>query len=519
MTQAEPSASSAHPRDESAREVVVDAKGVSKAFGGIKANTDIDLTVHRGDVVGIMGPNGAGKSTFLSLLAGAQKPTSGTLHVLGADMARMDRPGTARLGVGFAHQIPKPFRQLTVRENVQVAAQVAPRASRAGLVDQALELTGMTGRQHLRAGSLGLLEMKRLEVARVLGLDPKLVLLDEVAAGLNGADLDELIETIGVIRDQGKTIIVVEHVQEVFHRLAERVAVLEWGQKLMEGTPAEVSADPRVIKIYLGTQQERQAHAEGGRHDVTAAPILQLAAISSGYGPINVLHEASLDVRPGEVVAVLGANGAGKTTLAKSIQGLVRPRAGRITFAGDDVTTMPPNDRVKRGMALVPEGRRLFGPLTVSENLRMSMPRGASSEGLDRAYELFPKLKELDDRPAGLLSGGEQQMVAIGRALASNPKLIVFDELSLGLAPVVVERMLEAVDTIARWGTAVVLIEQNVHRALELADRIVVFRRGRVIYSGAPGDFTEEQLAKAYLGTEELDEPAETTQPTKPPAE
>lgn len=478
---------------------VVKTVKLTRRFGGVTAVNDIDLEVFAGELVGIMGPNGAGKSTLLSLLSGTRRPSSGSIEVCGKDFAKITHSDAAHIGVGLAHQIPKPFRKLTVRENVEIASYVVPRGRRKAVIDYALDVTGLTNRAEKIAGSLGLLELKRLEVARVLALDPQLVLLDEVAAGLNGTDLDELIELVRKVHADGKTVILVEHVQEVIHQLAQRVVVLEWGEKLLEGTPAEVSSDQRVIDIYLG-DSDKSSGPKRTKKVESAAPRLEVKNVSSGYGPVNVLTDVSLAVRPGEILAVLGSNGAGKSTLAKTIEGLVRAKSGTITFNGKDITSAPVFKRMRAGVALVPEGRRLFADLSVKENLALGLRSPRNTQPLDKVYELFPKLVELADRRAGTLSGGEQQMVAIGRAMAGDPEVIIFDELSLGLAPIIVDRMLDAVATIADWGTSVILIEQSVHKTLSLADKILVLRRGEVVFSGAPSEITEEELQGAYLG-------------------
>jgi len=487
--------------ENSAQDVLIRAAGVSRTFGGVTALSDVSFELRRGDVLGIMGPNGAGKSTLLSLLAGVRRPSTGELTVCGQDMNRSARGDAARNGVGLAHQIPKPFRQLTVRQNVEVAAQVVPRRRRAAVVHEALELTGMLAAADRPAGQLGLLELKRLELARALALDPKVVLLDEVAAGLTGADLDELITLVAAVHASGRTLVIVEHVQEVLHRLANRVLVLEWGKSLMEGTPQEVSTDPRVIEIYLGSARESEEPRRLRPPLPGDAPaLLQVDGVSAGYGPITVVNDVSFTIAAGEVLAVLGANGAGKSTLARTLQGAATARTGAILLDGEPVQHRSAHQRVRAGIALVPEGRRLFGDMTVRENLELGLRSARHREPLDRVHELFPRLRELEGRAAGTLSGGEQQMVAIGRALASEPRVIVFDELSLGLAPIVVDRMLDAVERIASWGTAVILIEQNVHQALELADSVLLLRRGDVIFRGHPRDFSEEEFARAYLG-------------------
>ena len=488
-------------------EPILVAEGVTRTFGGVTAVNSVDLVVNPGELVGIMGPNGAGKSTLFSLVAGARKPSAGKLRVCGKDFTKIGLGDAARHGVGLAHQIPKPFRKLTVRQNVDIASYVLPRNRRKAAVDYALELSGLANRQDKMAGDLGLLELKRLEIARVLALEPRLVLLDEVAAGLNASDLDELINLVRKVHATGKTVILVEHVQEVIHKLAERVVVLEWGTKLMEGTPEEVSNDPRVVEIYLGSAQNESALKRSA--STSGEKRLAVEGLSAGYGPVKVLDDVSFEVGAGEILTVLGANGAGKTTLAKALEGMVKTRSGVVSFNGDDITDLPTFARQRSGLALVPEGRRLFGELTVRENLRLGLKseRGFKAthkdqSPLDRVYELFPKLVELNDRQAGQLSGGEQQMVAVGRALAGEPDVVIFDELSLGLAPIVVDRLLEAVVAIANSGISVVLIEQNIHKAMAVADKILVLKRGEVVFSGKPSDFSEEELQRAYLGAD-----------------
>jgi branched-chain amino acid transport system ATP-binding protein len=478
---------------------IVEAKGITMRFGGVTAVNSVDLTVNAGEIVGIMGPNGAGKSTLLSMLSGARRPSEGELKVCGVDFSTISQADAAHIGIGLAHQIPKPFRKLSVRQNVEIASFVLPPKQRKAAIARALELCGLTDRANKPAGSLGLLELKRLEMARVLALDPKIILLDEVAAGLNGSDLAELIDLVRKIHQLGKTVILVEHVQEVIHELAQRVVVLEWGQKLTEGTPAEVSSDQRVIEIYLGVSEELKKHQ---RHALPAdlAPRLSVKELRSGYGAVKVLDGISFDVKPGEIFAVLGSNGAGKSTLAKTLGGMIDVKQGSIHFENKDFTNLADFKRQRLGLALVPEGRRLFAELSVRENLVLGLKSAKNHEPLNKVYELFPKLVELADRQAGTLSGGEQQMVAIGRAMAGEPSLIIFDELSLGLAPIIVDRMLAAVERIAEWGTSVILIEQSVNKSLALADNILVLRRGSTVYSGSPDGFSEEKLQSAYLG-------------------
>ena len=235
-------------------------------------------------------------------------------------------------------------------------------------------------------------------------------------------------------------------------------------------------------------------------------PLLVAERLDVAYGDVQVLWGISLAVGRGEAVAFIGSNGAGKTTLLRALSGTVPVRAGRLTFRGQDVTALPPDRRVALGLAHVPEGRQVFSGMTVRENLLMGAysrrdGREQVQADLERVFALFPALAERRDQLAGTLSGGEQQMVAIGRGLMGRPELLLIDELSLGLAPVVVERLAEAVHEVHRSGTTLLLVEQDVQTALEMAGRGYVIANGRVALEGSSADLLRSpEIREAYLG-------------------
>jgi branched-chain amino acid transport system ATP-binding protein len=234
-------------------------------------------------------------------------------------------------------------------------------------------------------------------------------------------------------------------------------------------------------------------------------PILELNDVHTYYGTIQALKGVSLDVYEGEIVTLLGANGAGKSTTLRSINGLNRPRQGSIRFEGREITQTPPHEIVKRGIAQSPEGRRLFARMSVTENLEMGAfqrkDRAGIREDMDRVFELFPRLQERRHQKAGTMSGGEQQMCAIGRALMARPKLLLLDEPSLGLAPIFVERIFDIVKTINEQGTSILLVEQNALMALDHASRGYVMETGRIVLADtAEALKTNEQVRKTYLG-------------------
>ncbi|HET7648074.1 MAG TPA: ABC transporter ATP-binding protein [Gaiellaceae bacterium] len=229
--------------------------------------------------------------------------------------------------------------------------------------------------------------------------------------------------------------------------------------------------------------------------------MLSVEGLEARHGLLHAVRDVSLEVSKGETVAIVGANGAGKTTLLRAIAGAHRPSAGRVVVAGEDVTRLPAHRRVKRGIALVPEGRRLFPDLTVEENLRVAAGvRRPGRWDVDSVLEVFPLLKPRRHARAASLSGGEQQATAIGRALMSNPRVLLLDEVSLGLAPVVVDVVYRSLAELLDTGTTVLLVEQDLSRALAVADRVVCMLEGRFVLEGTPGELTREQVMEAYFG-------------------
>jgi len=236
---------------------------------------------------------------------------------------------------------------------------------------------------------------------------------------------------------------------------------------------------------------------------VTTAPLIELRNVDTHYGSIHILQGVNLHVNAGEFVALLGGNACGKSTTLKTCLGLVTPTSGQVLMDGEDVTRLKVADRIKRGLAVVPENRRLFGPMTVMENLqlgaftRTSVPK----EDYDYVFDLFPRVAERRDQLAGTLSGGEQQMVAVARALMSKPRLLLMDEPSMGLAPKLVEQSFEMIDDLHRHGVSMLVVEQNANMALSVADRGYVLQTGRIVLDGPAENLAQdEELRRAYLG-------------------
>ena len=488
--------------------------GVSKRFGGVQAVDALDFSVSAGEAVAVIGPNGAGKSTLLKLIAGIHRPDSGSIRLGEQQLDRLPEHRIVRAGVALAHQVPRPFSNLSVRDNVLVGAVSGHRRRTAvELADEVLAVCGLAEKAEVAAGALNVLDLKRLEVARALATEPDILLLDEVAAGLAGRELELAIELIQRLHEQGRTLVLVEHVERVVRELVERVIVLDWGRAIAEGTPAEIAADPRVREVYLG--KDNAGEARPARRPVAGAPLLEVSKLDAGYGRMLALRGVELEAREGEIVAVLGANGAGKTTLAGAISGALPTRGGTVRVLGQDVTRWPAHKRARLGVAHCQEGRRVFSDLSVAQNLALGAPLGLPRNELKRrlaeVHEIFPLLEERAGQTAATLSGGQQQMLAIGRALIAKPKLLICDEISLGLAPIVVDTLYETLVAINESGVAIVVVEQNVHRSLQVAHRAYVLSRGRITFAGEPGELLDAtSLEEAYFGHTHR---AETTSP------
>lgn len=486
---------------------LLDVRDVSRRFGGIVAVDRLSFDVRDGEKLAVIGPNGAGKSTILKIIAGEDKPTGGEVELRDAGIVSR-RSRLARHGIALARQVPRPLRSISVRDNVRVG--LAAGADRRTLgaearLDQILEQTGLATKERRLAGQLALLDLKRLEVARALATEPRLLLLDEVSAGLNERDLDAAIELLTDIHAQGTALLIVEHVQRVVHELADRVIVLDWGRKIAEGSPSEVAADSEVNRVYLGIHDREAATAEQHLRVQAPAPDagLRLDAVRAAHGSVTALDGVSLAIGPGEIVAVLGANGAGKSSLAQTVSGLLPVRSGRVFWEGDDITALPPHLRARRGIAHCQEGRRLFRGLTVAENLEIAAgrtPRDVRDQRRETVLEIFPDLRDRLNQVATTMSGGQQQMVAIGRALMADPKLILCDEVTLGLSPKVADEIYRALREVAASGTSLLLVEQSVERCLSAASHVYVLARGTVVYDGSPRELEPRLLSAAYLG-------------------
>ncbi len=500
--------------DQSAKaEDLLVAENVRKEFGGLTAVNDLDFTIPERSIVSLIGPNGAGKTTFFNMLTGLYRATAGTILFDGHDVTDKPPHAITKLGVGRTFQNIRLFPQMTALENVLVGMHSRLKGGILGSIfgtpgvrreereasDRARELlryVGLTTSEDSLAESLSYGDQRRLEVARALATEPKLLLLDEPTAGMNPQETATFTGFVSKLREERQA-----------RRAPDRARHEGRDGHLRAGHRPRLRGEDRrggAEGDPEGRARDRGLSRQGGNG---MSPLLELEGVHTFYGSIEALKGVSLEVNEGEVVTLIGANGAGKSTTLRSINGLNTAKRGRIVFRGKDITRRSPHDIVEMGISQSPEGRRLFPHMSVLENLEMGAfqrkDKAGIREDLERVYSLFERLEERKSQRAGTLSGGEQQMCAIGRALMARPTLLMLDEPSMGLAPIFVEKIFEIIREINEQGTTILLVEQNALMALDAAQRGYVMETGRIaLHDDAKALRENEQVQKAYLGIE-----------------
>lgn len=485
---------------------VLVADDIRKSFGPVKAVRGVSFAVADRTLHALIGPNGAGKTTAFNLLSGMFRPSGGSIRLDGSEIAGLEPHAITRAGIGRSFQITNLFPGLSVEENVRLAVQARHAAQFSPwrdalavreIADDTAELlrwTGLSGIERAEAGSLSYGGQRLLDMGLALATRPRVLLLDEPLAGLAAAERERVGDLIKALSADIPVLLVEHDIDRVF-RLADRVTVMADGAVLVDGSVADARDDDRVQAVYLGSGTAAIA-AKPRASAAEAETLLAMEGVDTFYGKSHILNGVNLAVRRGEVVALLGRNGAGKSTLLKTLIGTAPPAAGRIVLGGKDIAGLSPDRIARLGIGYVPQGRALFAGMTVAENLGLGRLRRLTGAGIhwdeEKVLEFFPRLKERWTVDAARLSGGEQQMVAVARALSGDTRLLLLDEPFEGLSPAVTEELFEAFDRLRRE-IAIILVDHHLDLALALSDRTVALERGSVQWTGASRLLREDQ--------------------------
>jgi branched-chain amino acid transport system ATP-binding protein/branched-chain amino acid transport system permease protein len=478
--------------------LVLSARNLEKSFGGIHAVRGFDLSVRDRTLHALIGPNGAGKTTAFNVLSGLYAPDAGSVELEGKSIAGLKPEDITRAGVGRSFQITNLFGGLSVEENVRLAVQARSRMryamwhSTASLSDihgetaELLGYLGLAGIESAEASSLSYGGQRVLDMGLALATRPRILLLDEPLAGLAVAERERIAKLIKTLSTEIPILLVEHDIDRVF-RIADHVTVMNDGAVLVDGSVEDARNNDRVREVYIGSGSAAVA-AEQRKSVVEPERLLTVDSINTFYGKSHILNSVSFDVRKHEIVALLGRNGAGKSTLLKSLVGIARPEAGSIRLLEQETVGLPSAEIARRGIGYVPQGRGLFAGMTVADNLVLGRLKRTGGDGIrwndERIIEVFPRLAERWNTPADYLSGGEQQMVAVARALAGTVRVLLLDEPFEGLSPAVTQELFEVFDRLRRE-IAIVIVDHHLDLALALSDRTVVLERGSVTWTGA----------------------------------
>lgn len=480
-------------------------------FGSVSVISDVSLDVCAGEVLGIIGPNGSGKTTLLNVISGFVKPVSSRPSWPGRRRPG-SRPETlARHGVGRTFQQPRLVGELSCVDNVRLALRAAPPMAGVSPAKRSRDLldeVGVPSAEHdLRVDQLSFGTQRLVDLGRALATAQRILLLDEPTAGTGPEGWEKVGTVIAGLRARGVAVVVTDHNLGFMRTVCERAVFLHHGQLLAQGALSEILNEPIVREAYVGAGRAKRdplpSSTTATGREVSDSGLV-VTDLTAGYTGEAVLHKASLQVPPAAMLGVVGANGAGKTTLVDTIAGVVSARSGSVVVDGNDVTRLPPLARVQAGVAHVREGRPVFRSLSVLENLYVAHRgrRNDRATAVGAALERFPALEAKLNLPAGSLSGGQQQMLVIARALMSRPRILLLDEPTLGLAPSIADALIDQIASIAASGIAVVVTDQDARRILSVVDHCLVLSAGHVVLTGTRDDLESriDEIERAYLG-------------------
>lgn len=487
--------------------VILAARGIAKRFGGLKAVDGVTIAVRDRTLHALIGPNGAGKTTAFNLISGMYRPDTGTVTLANRSIAGFAPERICEAGIGRSFQITHLFPALTVEDNIRLAVQGRRpgrfdpwrKASRdreaAAETAEILRWLGLAGLERAEAGSLSYGGQRLLDMGVALATKPRVLLLDEPLAGLAAAERTRIGDIIKRVSTEVPVLMVEHDIDRVF-QIADAVTVMNEGTVLVDGTVEDARTSPKVQEVYIGSGTAAMA-ARARPSAAETQVLLSLQGVDTYYGKSHILSGVTFDVHAHEIVALLGRNGAGKSTCLKTITGLAPHAAGHIRLGDEVLDGRSAASIARAGIGYVPQGRGLFAGMSVAENLELGRLKRRTGNGVhwdeERVLSYFPRLRERWRTPADYLSGGEQQMVAVARALSGDVRVLLLDEPFEGLAPAVVESLFETFDALRRE-VSIVIVDHNLDLALALSDRTVALERGRVMHAG-PSQALRDDLA------------------------
>lgn len=520
-------------------DIILQVEHLRKHFGGVTAISDISFDLRRGEFLGLIGPNGSGKTTLVNLITGFIRPDAGRVLYNGKDITAKMPYTIAGMGIARTFQMVRLFYNLAAYKNI-IIPLCSPRVRRrrggkyGERDDMAVEILDEFGFErnsyvpYKAAGSLPHGYLKRLDLARAMALRPDLLLLDELFSGMSMSEVAATLPMLEKLSEEGLSIIMVEHRLKELFRVAGRVMVLNFGQKIAEGPPETVMKSEAVASAYLGSEAEvsepppakapSTVAREGAGEGAEQEGILRVDRLTVYFENALALNDVSLRIGEGEMVGILGSNSAGKTTLMNAVSGLILDMKkkedrrggerisiyGDVFFKGKKISGLGPVQRVRQGLVLCRERHPVFRDSDVVENLRIagSQHRGHDiKKSIALVFDIFPHLKRLHTRKSGLLSGGEQQMLSIGMTLVTRPELLLLDEPLLGLSPLLQSHLAQAMKEICQRGVTLVVTEQFARPLLPVIHRGYVISNGILMMEGSRQELADNPEVRAsYLG-------------------
>ena len=512
---------------------LVSVRDLSKHFGGLKAIDNVSIKLSKGSITGLIGPNGAGKTTLFNTIAGLYAPTGGTVLLDGEDITGLKPHQLFAKGLLRTFQIAHEYSRMSVIENLMMVpagqsgeslihawfrrAQVAREEDAIyQKAQEVIDFLNLGAVADELAGNLSGGQKKLLELGRTMMVHARIVFLDEVGAGVNRTLLRDIGDAIIKLnREQGYTFCMIEHDMEFIRRLCDPVICMAEGTVLATGSAQEVQNNEAVIESYLGRGISNRERLKGEDHGSRAGTgmmsngrqrencMLTGEGMVGGYHGSDILKGCTVNVDRGEIAVIVGPNGAGKSTAMKALLGMLKLRSGSIRLNGDEISHLSVQERIARGIAFTPQNGNVFLSMSVRENLEMGafLREDERDETLRQIYRLFPALAAIQDQVAGELSGGQRQQVAVGRALMSRPSVLLLDEPTAGVSPIVMDDLFARILEVRKAGVAVLMVEQNARQSLAIADVgfVLVVGENRHTDTGQ-ALLADPQVRRSFLG-------------------